>query len=916
MRKTSKRTRDSLTRLLLICRNQRDLFHSKSRRPIIVLRISLVLTMLSFVAFLPGEAGAVKIYEPNDYEPVCLSWYDHTAHLADSDASCNPKTGYVGTYANAWAGAGTAEAQQKVIVTVSDPNNTNRTIFVDVEIWHAGGAKTFGYGGFAGTEKTWAVGNLDNYHRRDVDEWLTYEIAIGKLVDILLLGSGGGSEILGALSNIKTGYDLGNLFFDLWLEGDAEVLHITFDYEVPAGVTTVPIWAGLRSTASACITGWGDAISVGQVRRFIVYNVDPPDPPVVAGPARAIVEEPVQFSFTNPLSNGEFVKIWIDWGDTAPLDPELTNGVGPGKTLDLNHTYAETGQYTINVKAVAADDSSSAYVTHLIFVCPAAPTGVSASDGEFTDRIRVTWNSMNGADEYRVHRAISPNAPPRILGRWQEETLYDDSSNRRTDTYYYWVEARKNRLLFSEYSAEADTGWQSVLGPDLNQDGFIDMNDVIIICNYWLESGSNISGDITHEEELVNLRHLAVVTWAMGDEVSQDLVTDGSFEVDDNIDGCPDYWNVPSDPCCGGRAILDITTSLAGSASLMVEPCVGIAYCEQYLIIDPSNDYTLSGWMKTSDVNGAGLFIAYEQLVGEQWNVVGCTANDRVFGTTDWVQRSVTFRSQDEITDGRVVCHFGDMAGGIGWFDCVRLESADTVPPGVPQSLRVESVTNEAVSLSWDPSIDNESGIGGYKVYCDGYLVGSTGKTGYIDSGLNRSTTYSYTVCSFDRAENHSSQSGSVLAVTDPGPNLVSNGSFESGLTGWTYYAGASCDRTTPAYCGSASMHVVPSGENVIASQELDVLGRTWYTLSAWIKTNGAYPVVSPLFIAYEEWDGVDWVPAALTIDDPVPGTTDWVQRSVTFRTFAESERGRVVLCWSIVFGEGWFDDVKLTVAE
>ena len=897
-------------------RNQREQFYSNERRTTVGFWLSLVSTAILILASLPDKAGAAKIYGPNDFEPVCLSWYDHTAHLADSDASCNSKTGYVGTYANAWVGAGTAEAQQKIIVSVPDPDNTSRTICVDVEIWRAGGAKTYGYGGFAGTEKTWAVGTRDNYHRRDVDEWLTYGSAIGKLLDILLLGSGGGPEILGKMSDCKTGFDLGLLFLALSSTGNTETLHITFDYEVPAGVTTVSIWAGLRSTASACLTGWGDAISVGQVRSFTVYNVDPPSPPLVAGPTRAVGGESVQFSFTNPPGSGEFLKCWIDWDDTTPVAPELTGWLDPDQTVEVNHIYDEPGQYTIKVKAIAGDGSSSSYVTHHISVCPVAPTTVSASNGDFTDRVRVTWNSVSDANEYRLYRAASPNAPRTALGDWQKETVYDDRYNKTATAYNYWVQSRKDRMLLSEYSLPSNAGWSSILAPDLNDDGSIDMADVALIFNYWLESGTNISNDITQEDELVNMRHFALVSWAMGGEAPPDLVADGSFEVDDDMDGYPDHWNESSDPSCQGMAQQDNTTSLAGSASLMVQPCSGDAYCEQPLIIDPDTVYTLSGWMKTADVNGPGLFIAYERQIGQEWIVVAGTADNSVNGTTGWLQRTVTFTSPGDITNGRVVCNFGSMDSGIGWFDCIRLEPSDSTPPTVPQSLQVTYVTNETVSLSWDASTDDWSGIAGYNIFCDGYLLGSTSRTNYEDSGLNRSTTYSYTVSAFDKHENHSAQSSPVLAETDPGHNLLLNGSFESALLGWTNYFGATCDTTTPARHGTASMQVIPSGQFCFAMQELDVLGRTWYTLSAWIKANEAYGSPSPLFLAYEEWINDKWSMRAHTINDPVPSTTDWVQRSVTFRTSSGSEIGRVALWWLITFGQAWFDEIKLTVAE
>jgi hypothetical protein len=36
-----------------------------------------------------------------------------------------------------------------------------------------------------------------------------------------------------------------------------------------------------------------------------------------------------------------------------------------------------------------------------------APTGLSASQGDYTDRITITWNAAAGADYYRVYRCAT-----------------------------------------------------------------------------------------------------------------------------------------------------------------------------------------------------------------------------------------------------------------------------------------------------------------------------------------------------------------------------------------------------------------------------------------------------------------------------------------------------------------------------
>lgn len=94
----------------------------------------------------------------------------------------------------------------------------------------------------------------------------------------------------------------------------------------------------------------------------------------------------------------------------------------------------------------------------------------------------------------------------------------------------------------------------------------------------------------------------------------------------------------------------------------------------------------------------------------------------------------------------------------------------DTVPPSVPAGLRSTSKTASSITLAWNASTDNSggSGVAGYDVYRNGQPVGSPTGTGYTDSGLQASTTYSYTVRARDNAGNASAQSGAIQVATNP----------------------------------------------------------------------------------------------------------------------------------------------------
>lgn len=78
----------------------------------------------------------------------------------------------------------------------------------------------------------------------------------------------------------------------------------------------------------------------------------------------------------------------------------------------------------------------------------APPDGVSASDGGFEDKIRVTWNASPGATAYEVYRADS-FAGQQVKIATTAATAYDDKALPCGVDYYYWIKA-KNAAASSE----------------------------------------------------------------------------------------------------------------------------------------------------------------------------------------------------------------------------------------------------------------------------------------------------------------------------------------------------------------------------------------------------------------------------------------------------------------------------------
>ena len=89
---------------------------------------------------------------------------------------------------------------------------------------------------------------------------------------------------------------------------------------------------------------------------------------------------------------------------------------------------------------------------------PPAPTGVSASNGTYTDRVRITWNASAGATGYWIYRNTTASPPATEIGG-AFSTAYDDSTAVPGQTYWYWVRAG-NTSGWSGYSAY-DTGYRA-----------------------------------------------------------------------------------------------------------------------------------------------------------------------------------------------------------------------------------------------------------------------------------------------------------------------------------------------------------------------------------------------------------------------------------------------------------------------
>ncbi len=98
----------------------------------------------------------------------------------------------------------------------------------------------------------------------------------------------------------------------------------------------------------------------------------------------------------------------------------------------------------------------------------AAPTNVQASDGTFSDKVRVTWNLVAYAATYHVRRNTTNDfSTSTTVAASVSGTTCDDTTAVSLQTYYYWVRA-ENGFGYSQF-AGPDTGYRSTPVPQASE---------------------------------------------------------------------------------------------------------------------------------------------------------------------------------------------------------------------------------------------------------------------------------------------------------------------------------------------------------------------------------------------------------------------------------------------------------------
>jgi hypothetical protein len=294
------------------------------------------------------SVGGSTVFEPPYSDN--FSWGEKSGIWDDEAHSGNDNSGAVGSFGMAIVGYGVAEGMQRLDFFVGD----TKYLHVRGEVLRTGGKKIFGLAAFAGTYITRAYDDfIETYKVKEVDSaWDWFEIVtkiIGVVSFLKMVTIGTIQLAIMWLGRVNLASSLLAGLLGMLDDNEAEYRYIDFNFTAHRGWHSV--WIGLRSQASACLTGYGNGTSIGQVTNITIFGIAAPDPPVINGVTDGKIGETYDFSVSSTDPNDDPLKYKIKWGDGA--ETGWTDFVEEGTEFAKSHRYTETGIYTIT--AIAQD---------------------------------------------------------------------------------------------------------------------------------------------------------------------------------------------------------------------------------------------------------------------------------------------------------------------------------------------------------------------------------------------------------------------------------------------------------------------------------------------------------------------------------------------------------------------------------
>jgi hypothetical protein len=158
------------------------------------------------------------------------------------------------------------------------------------------------------------------------------------------------------------------------------------------------------------------------------------------------------------VPNAAAYEVWRGTTDSSAAAVRIAENV-TNTVFESNTGQAANTAYYFWVKAKNATGASPfslgnvGYLASPTPTAPAAPTNVQASDGAYTNQIRVTWTSVPNAAAYEVWRGTTDSSAAAVrVAENVTGTVFESNTGQAANTpYYFWVKA-KNATGVSPFS--------------------------------------------------------------------------------------------------------------------------------------------------------------------------------------------------------------------------------------------------------------------------------------------------------------------------------------------------------------------------------------------------------------------------------------------------------------------------------
>ncbi|MCA1808803.1 MAG: hypothetical protein LC725_05020, partial [Lentisphaerae bacterium] len=200
--------------------------------------------------------------------------------------------------------------------------------------------------------------------------------------------------------------------------------------------------------------------------------------------------DPPLLSWTIPrgatISDTKPVEVWNAGSGALPfnlsadqgwltLDPTSGQSTGPGDRVAVAVGVSGSAGFTEGTHAgqvkVTAADGEGVVLTQQVNVSvtvfsPSAPLWLRATDGLYTNMVRVEWPVVSGSTSYELRRGVLPDlgsaAPLATVAA--PATVYEDLTAEAGRQYYYWVRTVNTFGYAGGYSV-MDGGWRRLSPP-------------------------------------------------------------------------------------------------------------------------------------------------------------------------------------------------------------------------------------------------------------------------------------------------------------------------------------------------------------------------------------------------------------------------------------------------------------------